>query len=231
MTHTIAAFAAAVCLLAQQDQNPVSERMKELEGLVSLTTEIKAALSNGNLSTARQLAGELSPRIDRYVTALKLDELERQLPAAGPDRIYPVAYAANAAFAAQDYTKAQAYARDLLSLAQQYPQDPYQGTATFYGHMVAGRVALARDRDLRQATASLLASAQTTGSPVLRSFGPNMSLAQDLLAAGQRDAVLQFFAQCSTFWSHTQAKQSLREWTEVVKGCCRMPNFGANLTY
>jgi len=74
----------------------------------------------------------------------------------------------------------------------------------------------------------LMTSATTTGSPQLNSFGPNMSLAQDLLVQGERDAVLEFFARCRSFWKMGQKK--LDEWTATVKGG-GTPEFGANLLY
>ena len=60
------------------------------------------------------------------------------------------------------------------------------------------------------------------------SFGPNMSLAKDLLDKGEREVVLQYFALCGKFWTLGQSK--LDEWTAAVKSGTA-PNFGANLLY
>jgi hypothetical protein len=49
--------------------------------------------------------------------------------------------------------------------------------------MVLGQVALRRG-DAKKAASFLLAAGKTWGSPQLNSFGPNMPLANDLLAAG-----------------------------------------------
>ena len=38
------------------------------------------------------------------------------------------------------------------------------------------------------------------GSPQLNSFGPIMSLAEELLEQGEPDTVLEFFAECRKFW-------------------------------
>lgn len=62
---------------------------------------------------------------------------------------------------------------------------------------------------------SLLASAQMPGSPTLNSFGPNVSLAKDLLTEGERDTVLQFFTLCRSFWKMDRGK--LDAWTATVK--------------
>ena len=79
-----------------------------------------------------------------------------------------------------------------------------------------------------EAREDLLESGKSTGSPVLGSFGPNMSLARDLLQSGERDGVLQFFDLCRRFW--TIGDETLTLWSEDVKAG-RMPDFGANLLY
>jgi hypothetical protein len=60
------------------------------------------------------------------------------------------------------------------------------------------------------------------------SFGPNMTLAEDLLEEGERDVVLEYFSLCRKFWE--MGKEELDQWTEAVKAE-KMPDFGANLDY
>lgn len=74
----------------------------------------------------------------------------------------------------------------------------------------------------------LMAAGRTPGSPQLNSFGPNMSLAKDLLASGERDAVLDFFMSWRSFWK--MGSVTLDNWTGAVKAG-EVPNFGANLKY
>jgi len=62
----------------------------------------------------------------------------------------------------------------------------------------------------------------------MNSFGPNMSLARDLLEQGERDVVLQYFDLCRNFWKMGQ--DQLDHWTKDVKAG-NMPDFGANLVY
>ncbi|WP_394766662.1 hypothetical protein [uncultured Paludibaculum sp.] len=197
----------------------------------ALADQVKDALANGNVPAANQLATELANGTSCREKCLQFRTLEAELPADGLERIYPLARAANAAYKASDYTKAETYARELLSLAAQYPEEEAYGTAIFSGNMVLGRVALGRDHNVAEARAALLASGKMRGSRTLNSFGPNMSLAQDLLKVGERDVVLQFFEQCRAFWKWKPATAKLDQWTEVVKGCCRLPDFGANLVY
>ncbi len=73
-----------------------------------------------------------------------------------------------------------------------------------------------------------LASAETPGSPQLNSFGPSMRLAKELLAVGEKDAVIEFLDRCRSFWKSGQDR--LDSWTETLKGG-GTPNFGSNLRY
>lgn len=60
--------------------------------------------------------------------------------------------------------------------------------------------------NLKEADRYLLAAVATPGSPRLDSFGPNMSLARELLEKGQNDEVLQFFELCRRFWESNFGK-------------------------
>jgi len=99
------------------------------------------------------------------------------------------------------------------------------GVALFDGNMVLGRIAL-REHRLADAKSYLLKSGMTPGACTLNSFGPNMSLAQDLLNAGQRDTVLQFFKECRRFWRNDK----LDSWEDDVKNG-GTPDFGGNMFY
>jgi len=122
---------------------------------------------------------------------------------------------------------ASARAVQLLKLAETEPNDWNHGNAVHKGHLMLGRVAFARG-DIAMAEAELLASARTPGSPQLSSFGPNMQLALDLLEAGRKDSVLEYFRLCEKFWETGQSQ--LHDWaSEIEHG--RVPSFGGNLLY
>ena len=74
----------------------------------------------------------------------------------------------------------------------------------------------------------LLEAGKSPGSPQMDSFGPNMSLAKDLIEKGERDVVVEYFGLCRTFWKMDRGR--LDEWTQTVKAG-KTPNFGANLVY
>lgn len=131
------------------------------------------------------------------------------------------------AFDASEPEKAQQYADELLKLAPKFENDWNYGNAIHEGNLILGRIALKRG-DIEGAKAHLLAAGQTPGSPQLDSFGPNMTLARDLLAKGERETVLAYLQLCGKFWK--MGGDELEEWTATIKGG-GTPDFGANLSY
>ncbi len=55
-----------------------------------------------------------------------------------------------------------------------------------------------------------------------------MLLAKALIEKGERDAVVEYFNSCRSFW--TMGASQLDTWTATVRGG-GMPAFGANLVY
>ena len=151
------------------------------------------------------------------------------LAAANDDltRFYALCPAAKAAVDTGRLEEGEALALEALSQADCFPKDWNHGNAVHDGHVVLGRVALRRG-DLVAARRHLLEAGDTRGSPQLGSFGPNMTLANDLLAAGETECVLAYFEKCRRFWSMGQ--QKLSEWEKAVRAG-QPPSFGANLLY
>ena len=117
--------------------------------------------------------------------------------------------------------------RRLARLAPQFKTDWNYGNTIQDAHLVLGRLALA-EGNFKEAKKRLLDSARSKGSPPMNSFGPNMSLAKDLLAKGEKDTVLAYFELCGKFW--TMGADRLKQWAEEVKNGAT-PDFGANLVY
>ena len=129
---------------------------------------------------------------------------------------------ATAAFQAKRYKDARTHATSLL----QSEPGPYSDESeTHKANIVLGRVALVED-DVALASYHLLEAGKVEGSAPLGSFGPNMSLAAELLERGEKDVVLEYFELCSKFWP----SEKLHDWAAMVKGG-RMPDFGGNLVY
>ena len=74
----------------------------------------------------------------------------------------------------------------------------------------------------------LLKAGATSGSPQLDSFGPNMSLAKELLEKDQREPVLLYFELCRKFWE--MGGERLDRWTKEVNAGIT-PDFGGSLAY
>jgi hypothetical protein len=115
------------------------------------------------------------------------------------DRYLNLGDMADAARRAGENDKAEAYARELLELAETSPRDWIYGNAVHDGHRILGELALQRG-DVRSAKEHLLAAGATPGSPQLDSFGPELTLANDLLAAGERTTVVAYLRACRRFW-------------------------------
>lgn len=137
----------------------------------------------------------------------------------------PKAKAAKESFNAGKLSEAARLAREILA-GDRSPND--NGGPFHDAHMVLGRIAV-REGRVDEAVASLLAAARgNRGDPGMDSFGPNMSLAKDLLEQGRQEAVLQYFELCRGFWKH--GPKRLDQWTAAIKAGTP-PDFGPNLHY
>ena len=159
----------------------------------------------------------------------RLDKALKELATAPSEeeKFYALNDAAKQSFELGKIDDARKFANDLLTLAQKFQKDWNYGNAIQDGNLVLGRIAL-KEGKVDEARQRLLEAGKSRGSPQMNSFGPNMSLARDLLEKGERETVLQYFDLCRKFWEMGQSK--LDRWTEDVKAD-RMPEFGANLVY
>jgi hypothetical protein len=171
-----------------------------------------------------------SARAEKALTPQEeiLSNLEKSLPSDSRERFYKLSEVAAAAYDAGEYDKADAYANELLSEANSNKTNWNYGNAVFHGNLILGRVALKRDSNASQAESYLLTAGKTPGSPQLNSFGPNMSLAKDLLIAGERDSVVDFLDECANFWKADGGR--LSDWKKTIQSG-EMPNFAPNLNY
>lgn len=199
------------------------------------------ALAQDLLERARALEPD-SPRWPRQLAQLhKLnaqrgDQSEARLALADMERAFAMTPVAERslptglpvmAFEAGDIAKARAYAERLLDLAKGSPKSWDYGNAVHEGNLVLGRIAV-REGRMADAVRFLGAAGETPGSPQLNSFGPNMSLAKDLLEHLETDAVLAYFERCRVFWK--MGSGQLDAWVQEIKAG-RVPDFGANLHY
>jgi len=143
------------------------------------------------------------------------------------ERFVTLNIVAKAAICAENYKKAKDYSIELLQIASQYQDDWNYGNAIHDGHLVLGRIAI-KNGDLEKAKNHLLLAGKTPGSPKLKTFGPNMSLANDLLEAGEKKTVIEYFKDCKKFWKMNDGR--LDSWIASIKGGGK-PYFVVNLQY
>lgn len=142
-------------------------------------------------------------------------------------RFYALRAAAKESFVVGKIQDAQNYAQELMTLLPKYKDDWNYGNAIHDANLVLGRIAV-REGNIEAAKKYLIAAGKSPGSPQMDSFGPNMTLAKDLLEKGERDTVLEYFILCRSFWKLHQDK--LDQWAHEVMNR-KIPDFGANLLY
>ncbi|MGH7973303.1 MAG: hypothetical protein ACREIC_31680 [Limisphaerales bacterium] len=185
---------------------------------------VPAALTAGPWQFRPEWKGMESQATNQYAGAMKA------LAAATNEyvRILSLDRAAKMSLAVGRIEDARQFATDMLVLDEKYSRgDPEKanGDVVHDGHLVLGRLAL-DEGQLDEAKRHLLAAGKSKGSPVLGSFGPNMSLAKELLEKGDQETVLQYLELCRKFWQ----SDKLDEWTKDIQAG-RIPEFGANLIY
>lgn len=131
------------------------------------------------------------------------------------------------ALAAGETDKAKQYAEELLKQAETFRKNWNYGNAVHAANIVLGKIAL-DSGNLDEAKHFLLEAGKTPGSPQLDSFGPDMSLAKNLLEKGEREIIIEYFEFCAKFWNSGGDK--LTEWKTAVLNK-ETPKFGPNLVY
>jgi hypothetical protein len=174
---------------------------------------------NGTLPSKEQMINNLQ-QDDKAVVELSQAKTEEQ-------RFYALGPAAKILFNQGETERAKQLARELQGLMPKYRKNWNYGNAVHDANIVLGRVAVSEGK-IDNAKIYLIEAGRCPGSPQLNSFGPNMTLAKDLLEKGEKDAVLQYFELCGKFWE--MGRDKLKLWTkDVADG--KTPDFGANLVY
>ena len=151
--------------------------------------------------------------------------LDRLAAANSPElRFYALGAAAKQSFAAGKVEDARKYAQELMTLLPGFRQNSEYGNAAHDAHLTLGQIAV-REGRTGDARRHLIESVRVPGARLM-DYGPNMSLAKDLLEKGERQAVLDYFALCRKFWNYGR----LDEWSQQVREG-KIPDFGANLAY
>jgi len=112
---------------------------------------------------------------------------------------YDLGHELEAVQSANDAVALEKIAREYLSAAEEYRCNWNYGNAIDDGNSALGLSALAR-HDKSQAVKYLLEAAKSPGSPQLDSFGPSMVLADKLVAAGEKEPVIDYLQGIHRFW-------------------------------
>lgn len=146
------------------------------------------------------------------------------------ERFYQLRKRAEEAFNKNDFSNAKMLAEEYLLLAEQFKNNWNYGNAIHHANLLLGRIAL-KEGKVDAAKEYLLKAGNTPGSPQLISFGPNMSLARELLELGETSVVLEYFDLCTKFWQpQFQEIFGLHEWKIQIENG-QIPDFKANLVY
>ena len=133
-------------------------------------------------------------------------------------------YLGTTAFHAGNFGKARAYAAQMLDGVI---ENWNHGNRIHYGNLTLGRIALL-EGNIEEAKSRLVAAGETPGSPQLNSFGPDMTLAWELLERGEFDVVIEYLSLCSEFWKLDRGK--LERWTTQIENG-GIPDFRSALRF
>ena len=133
--------------------------------------------------------------------------------------------AARLSFLTGKTEEARSFANELLSLVPEFQANWNHDNAIHVSNIVLGRIALAEGR-IDDAKNHLTTAGTIHGSPQLDTYGPDMSLANDLLAKGEQQVVLDYIELCRKFWSIDAGV--LNRWKNDIENGTA-PDFGDNL--
>ncbi|MBW7866228.1 MAG: hypothetical protein H3C30_17655 [Candidatus Hydrogenedentes bacterium] len=148
---------------------------------------------------------ETAPDAEAARKALAALERAAELTTEPEMKLLQLTELAEMAFASGELEKAHGYATALLK-GNDGPEKWNRGNRIHTGNTVLGRIALAGG-DMEKAKAFLIEAGKCGGSPQLNSFGPDMTLANELLQRGETDAVAEYLGLCGGFWKRTATER------------------------
>ena len=240
-------FAAAGDLMArgvvaqsisrQSGKPPAVDALQLSETLLKRVEELEPGKPQAGLELARlyELRGmrATEPAEKAAMAKARYEQLAKAAaaaPADAPVDSMQLTVLGAAALDVGELQVAQRAGRQALDQVPNLKADPKQSWSVdmvvHHAYLILGRVAL-RQGDMAAAEADLLNAGRVGGGGTLSSFGPNMTLAKELLEKGESATVLEYFELCRKFWMFSDRMQP---WIDAIhKG--QLPEFGANLSY
>ena len=112
---------------------------------------------------------------------------------------YDLGHKLEEAQGSNDSGQIEKVAKEYLTAADSYRCNWNYGNAVYDANSALGLAAIAKG-DTKLAVKYLLESAKSPGSPQLDTFGPTMVLADKLVSAGEKDAVIGYLEGIRHFW-------------------------------
>jgi hypothetical protein len=131
-------------------------------------------------------------------------------------------------FRNNNFKEAEELAYQFLELTKVNETWNYED-AVHHSHLLLGRIALKKG-NVELAEEFLLKAAETKGTAVLKTFGPNMMLAKELLVLKRKRAVLQYISLTKNFWFWIYSWRKTSIWKKQILRD-EIPDFGGNLIY
>lgn len=168
---------------------PSSDDLMEAERVLRSTVDRHEGNAYGRATWENFAAGDVL-----HAVLAVLHPSPREADVVEPDDGYRL-------LAASDFTQASAVAEVLLQQAADYaPDDWNYGNLVHHAHIIRGKLRLA-EGDSSGGAVELVAAGDVAGSPQLDSFGPDLSLAWQLLNLDQDAAVVEYLRRIARFWT------------------------------
>ena len=130
----------------------------------------------------------------------------------------------------EDFENASRTSKSLLKFVRS-PNLPAfvrkDGNSEHSAYVILGLVCLSKGK-VASASKMLELASKISPTPQLRSFGPNLSLADALLKNGEKQVVLSFLEECADFWD--LGGSLIKDWMNQIE-LGQYPDFGTNLNY
>jgi hypothetical protein len=214
----------------EQVQDPDKPEPELTGGLVPDADKLIQALDDLNWSLAKKYSEGLAVKIHaQHELYVRKQVKAGEAGDVDEDRYFNLSHQLHESLGSGDITTAAALApqvqatQEALGAKKKLPASAI-GRNVYDINDALGRAAFLK-KDYLSACDYLLKAADTPGrDPALITFGPDLWLAQALLKAGYRDAVLTFLERCKAFWSRPR----LDEWISVLQNG-GSPDFGPNI--
>lgn len=129
------------------------------------------------------------------------------------ERLAALARAARSTARQGALTLAAGFADRAVTLANHVPPGSTRGTAVHGAHTILGHQALTQ-QDVDGAIDHLLNAAEIADSAVVAASGPDLTLANALLARGHRSEVMVYLERCRRLWP--RGEKTLDSWIEAI---------------